>query len=64
MTRILKSGNALIEREESASCEFCGKVAELRPYGPKGERICFACGMLNLEVTRRRASEFFGKGGN
>ncbi|KKL27727.1 hypothetical protein LCGC14_2382230, partial [marine sediment metagenome] len=26
-------------------CEWCGKEAELRPYGPKGENVCFSCGM-------------------
>lgn len=34
-------------------CELCGKTAELRPYGPKGESICFACGMKNEPVTRK-----------
>ena len=24
-------------------CAFCGKEEELRPYGPKGENICFDC---------------------
>jgi hypothetical protein len=28
-----------------AKCELCGKVEELRPYGPNGESVCFACGM-------------------
>ena len=35
-----------------AECELCGTVAELRPYGPKGEHICFSCGQKNPEATR------------
>jgi hypothetical protein len=34
------------------TCELCGKMAELRPYGPKGEEICFACGQLDLKATQ------------
>lgn len=26
-------------------CDLCQEVAELRPYGPNGERICFPCAM-------------------
>jgi hypothetical protein len=33
-------------------CELCDKEDELRPYGPNGERICFDCGMKNVETTR------------
>lgn len=39
---------------EGAKCELCGEVAELRPYGPRGENICFKCGMKNPEATRRQ----------
>jgi hypothetical protein len=35
-------------------CELCGTVAELRPYGPKGARICHACGLKDEEATNRR----------
>lgn len=40
-----------------SSCELCGKVAELRPYGPNGENICFACGMKREEVTKKRFNQ-------
>lgn len=33
--------------EKPQQCDLCGKIAELRPYGPNGECICFACGMKN-----------------
>ena len=35
-------------------CELCGRVAELRPYGPNGENICFACGMKDEESCKRQ----------
>ena len=39
------SGKGFIAAEPDARCELCGKIDELRPYGPKGERVCFDCGM-------------------
>lgn len=43
-------------------CELCGKKDELRPYGPKGENICFDCGMKDKETTKRRMHEYlFGE---
>lgn len=41
-----------IEKEEAAKCEYCGKIAELRPYGRNGANICYACGMKNESETR------------
>ena len=32
-------------------CELCGKRAELRPFGPRGESICFECGMKDQATT-------------
>jgi len=43
----------VIAKENSQQCDFCGKVAELRPYGPHGECICFECGMRDIDATRR-----------
>ena len=40
-----------IEPEPGAKCALCGKFAELRPYGPSGESICFDCGMANRQST-------------
>jgi hypothetical protein len=39
--------------QEDAACDLCGNVEELRPYGPNGENICFDCGMLDEETTKR-----------
>lgn len=43
MTTIIRAG--------TGPCELCGKTAELRPYGPRGEFICFACGMKDEATT-------------
>jgi hypothetical protein len=42
---------------EHEVCELCGKKAELRPYGPNGESICFDCGMKDEKITKKK---FFG----
>jgi hypothetical protein len=52
----------LIAPTEDAECELCGKVDELRPYGPRGENICFDCGMKNQEITDRQMNRvLFGE---
>jgi len=43
----------LICAEKPQQCDFCGKIAELRPYGPNGECICFDCGMKHEKTTER-----------
>ncbi len=56
MTR--RVGNVtIIEVEPPARCELCGEVAELRPYGPHGERICHTCGLKDVETTERMMRE-------
>jgi hypothetical protein len=49
MDRIIIIG----EVPEHKPCEYCGTVAELRPYGKNGAKICFECGMKpeNYETT-------------
>lgn len=55
------NGVSIICPEEPDECELCGKFAELRPYGPNGERICVACGQKNLADTERQmAKKLFG----
>ena len=44
MTKILEGGIILLEAEEPDACEECGTVAETRPYGPGGSRVCIDCG--------------------
>lgn len=38
-------------------CEICGQHAELRPYGPNNENICFPCGMRDMETTKKKFLE-------
>jgi hypothetical protein len=56
MTQV-KNGMLIICPEPEDRCELCGKIAELRPYGPNGERICFECGMLDEETTKKKFKE-------
>lgn len=30
-------------------CHYCDKTNDLRPYGPKGAMVCFACAMSTPE---------------
>ena len=43
----------IIYAEEPQQCDYCGKIDELRPYGPNGECICFSCGMKDEETTKK-----------
>lgn len=42
-----------VSEEKESKCEYCGKVAELRPYGKNGENICFKCAMKDEEITKQ-----------
>ncbi len=53
-------GNVIIDRTElpEGKCEVCGaEDEELRPYGAKGEWICFDCGMKNKTATEAKMGE-------
>lgn len=41
-------------QELSQQCDFCGKIEELRPYGPNEECLCFECAMEDPEAARAR----------
>lgn len=43
----------IIEPEAPQQCDLCGKIAELRPYGPNGECICYECGKKDPVTTER-----------
>lgn len=34
-------------------CELCRAKEELRPFGPKGEWVCFDCGMKDEAAMKR-----------
>ena len=44
----------MAEQLQVYKCELCGNIAELRPYGPGGASICFACGKLDPDGTTER----------
>ena len=48
----------VIYEENPDTCQLCGKYAELRPYGPKGENICFECGMKDEKNTKLKFREY------
>lgn len=43
-----------IDNSKHAKCDLCGKEAELRPYGPNGENVCFTCGMKDEPAAIRQ----------
>jgi hypothetical protein len=51
----------LIEVEPDRRCELCGKIEECRPYGSKGEQVCFSCAMKDEKAAERQcAKHLFG----
>lgn len=56
------SGLGFIAVEPEQECELCHKIAETRPYGPNGERVCFQCGMKDEAAAKRQlAKHVFGE---
>ena len=54
-----REGNAfIIEPERSQQCDDCGRIAELRPYGPGGSVVCFDCAMKDPVGTEARFARF------
>ena len=50
----------VIEVEIPQQCDYCGEIAELRPYGRDGAAICFPCGKKNLRETVASMRRRFG----
>jgi hypothetical protein len=57
MTREIDPRILLLEPEPPQQCDYCGKVAELRPYGRNGAAICFECGMADRKTTEKMFSQ-------
>lgn len=56
------SGKGFITDEKPQQCDLCGKIAELRPYGPHGECVCFECGMKDEKAALKAfAKHVFGE---
>ncbi len=47
----------VISMENKQQCDDCGKIAELRPYGPGGSCICYACGQKDRTGTGKRMGQ-------
>jgi len=47
------SRKGVICAEPIGKCDLCGAKEETRPYGPRGEDVCFTCGMKDKEAARR-----------
>lgn len=47
----------IIDGTVPAKCELCGKVEELRPYGPGGKFVCFDCAMKDEKEAERQFSK-------
>ena len=54
-----KAWLAHIKQRKEAG-ELCGAAKELRPYGPKGEWVCFDCGMKDPAEVARQFRRTFG----
>ena len=51
----------VIYPEAEQQCDDCGKIAELRPYGKNGAKICFECGEKNpVETAKNMGRILFG----
>ena len=50
-----KQGNKFVVQEQKPQeCEYCGKIAELRPYGKNGANICFKCAMEDEKEAEKQ----------
>lgn len=52
----------VIDGTQHAKCQLCGKVDELRPYGPGGKFVCFECAMKDEAEAKRQFAKLLGKG--
>ena len=43
-------GSTVVYAQGPQQCDMCGEIKELRPYGPKGETICFECATSTPEM--------------
>lgn len=58
------SGRGFIQEEPPRKCELCGKVEECRPYGPRGEQVCYDCAMKDKAAAQRGMNRYIHGSGN
>lgn len=46
-----------VSPQKEGVCDYCEKVAELRPYGKNGANICYECGMEDAETTQENLNK-------
>lgn len=39
-------------------CHYCNETDDLRPYGPRGSMVCFACAMATPERKAETSRNF------
>lgn len=61
MTQKIKGVLVIAKESAKKMCEYCGNIAETRPYGQNNEEICFDCGMKigNLAITQTKFKECY-----
>lgn len=47
--------------DKYVNCHYCSAASEVRPYGPRGEMICFACAMATPERKRQTERAFMAQ---
>lgn len=55
MTQVI--GDTIILGDEPGICEMCGEEEDLRPYGPNGENVCYACGMKDKQAAAKACNK-------
>lgn len=51
MVRALEDmGATVVYAQEPQQCDMCVEIKELRPYGPRGETICYECATSTPEM--------------
>lgn len=63
MTRVLHKGGVrvvVIEPQPDDTCALCGAREECRPYGPKGETVCWGCANKDPAAMTRAMDALFG----
>ena len=54
-------GLVIIAAEAPTKCEACGEVRETRPYGFRGQRICFNCFQSGTPELKEHVKATFTK---